>query len=89
MQGDEFSLKHSITNFQSRRVVNSPSRGVVFRLRISLGIRSSNQNGLKCSEGTYAKPIYEKTSENWPHSNVPLRTTVTIVMYLEEFFMTK
>ncbi len=54
-----------------RGVSDSPYRwkqGVVFRLRISLRIRSQNRNG---SKGTHEEPISAKTPENPPHCHVP------------------
>ncbi len=47
-----------------------PSRGVVFRLRISPRIRSQNQNGSKGSARDLWGTNFCKTPENLPHCHV-------------------
>jgi hypothetical protein len=54
----EFSFKHSKAESESRRLRDSASRGVVFRLRISPQIRSQKRKGWK---------------KNPPHCHVPLK----------------
>jgi hypothetical protein len=56
----------------SRRLPDSPIRGVDFRLRISPRIRSQNRDSLKASVWDYADLNYAKTSENSVHCCVPL-----------------
>jgi len=66
--GESSTLR--LVESESRRLPDSPSRRVVFRLRISPQIRSQNQNGSKCSVGPMPNRFQQKTPENPSHCHV-------------------
>ncbi len=64
-----------------RRLADSPSRGVLFRVRIPPRIRSPNRNGSKGSGRDLWGTNFCKNprkSENLPHCHVPLKITIML-----------
>ncbi len=79
----KFSFKHSKATSPTRRVADSPSRGVVFRLRISPRMWSQNRNGSKGIVRDLWEPISAKNPENPPHCHVLL---IWVQKHLQDTF---